>query len=458
MPDATPTPQAPETVSRRQGEAFIRRIVDGPVLVADSQVETFAANLRELAGQEDFSVLSSKVNAGEDDEEFWDSSDYMTARYRPYNVRNGVLTIPVMGSLVNRMSYQMGRYATGYEYIHRAVERGMADPNVKSIMFHIDSPGGQAAGNFELTDFISSQRGEKPMLAMVQDMALSGGYSIATAADEMVLASSGATGSVGVVVMHVDFSEMLSDFGINVTFIKAGKHKTDGNPFEALSEDAKKRIQAGVDKFYGTFVSVVAQNRGMSDDDVRKTEALVYDAEESIEVGFADRIGDFRTEIAALAATDNGARMMAEKTETQTQTQTPAEPAVDQTKIAADARNEERKRFATVQASEHYAGREALAQKFLAETDMPADQIIGFLEGAPKVEETQTPDPNAEDPKGKRNHFAERMAAEGTPNVGGVQDDDEAGDEMIDGRPKAAVSILSAYRASGGRVRDDKSA
>ena len=458
MPDATPTPQTPEMVSRRQGESFIRRIVDGPVLVADNQVETFAANLRELSGQEDFAAISASVNAGESDEEFWDTSDFMTARYRPYNVRNGVLTIPVMGSLVNRMSYQIGRYATGYEYIHRAVERGMADPNVNSIMFHIDSPGGQAAGNFELTDFIASKRGEKPMLAMVQDMALSGGFSIATAADETVLSSSGATGSVGVVVMHVDFSEMLSEFGINVTFIKAGKHKTDGNPFEALSEDAKKRIQAGVDKFYSTFVSVVAKNRGMSDDAVRKTEALVYDAEESIEVGFADRIGDYRTEIAALAATDNGARVMAEKTETKTETQAPAAPAVDQNKIAADARNEERKRFATVQASEHYAGREDLAQKFLAETDMPADQIVGFLEGAPKADKTPAPDPEAEAPGKKRDHFAERMAAEGTPNVGGVQDDDDGGDEMIDGRPKASVSILSAYRASGGRVRDNKSA
>jgi len=350
---------------------------------------------------------------------------------------------------VNRMSYQMDRYATGYEYIQRAVERGMMDPGVKSIMFHVDSPGGQAAGNFELVKFIADQRGKKPMMAMVQDYALSGGYSIATAADEIVVTSSGATGSVGVVVMHVDFSELLADFGIKVTFIKAGKHKVDGNSFEPLSEDAKARIQAGVDKFYGMFVSTVAANRSMSDDAVRKTEALVYDADESVEVGFADRIGEFRTEMAALAARENGENVMTNQTQTA--------PEVDATKIAADARDDERKRFAEVQGSEHYAGREALATKFLAETDMPASQIIGFLKDAPKAE-AKPATPETEDKGQKRNHFAERMGKEGGPQVGGVdgEEDDQGADVSADGRPKASMSILAAYRASGGRVRDQK--
>lgn len=450
MPDATP--QTPEIVSRRNGEAFVRRVIDGPVLVADTQIDAFAANLRELVNHDDFPKLAASVEA-QDDDEFWDTEDYMAQRYRPYRVKNGVLTIPVMGSLVNRMSYQMGRYATGYEYIQRAVERGMADPGVRSILFHVDSPGGQAAGNFELVAFIADQRGKKPMLAMVQDYALSGGFSIATAADEIVVTSSGATGSVGVVVMHVDFSEMLADFGIKVTFIKAGKHKVDGNSFEPLSEDAKARIQAGVDKFYGMFVSTVAGNRNMTDDAVRKTEALVYDADESVEVGFADRIGDFRTEMAALAASNNGEKIMTTKTETQ-------ETQIDATKIAADARVEERKRFATVQGSEHYAGREALAQKFLAETDMSAEQIVGFLKDAPKVEakpESKDEDGEAEAKGKKRNHFAEAMGKEDNPQVGGVDDDEaDGGDAEVtaDGTPKAAVSILSAYRASGGRTRD----
>lgn len=144
---------------------------------------------------------------------------------------------------------------------------------------------------------------------------------------------------------------------------------------------------------------------------------------------------------------------MTTKTETQ-------ETQIDATKIAADARVEERKRFATVQGSEHYAGREALAQKFLAETDMSAEQIVGFLKDAPKVEakpESKDEDGEAEAKGKKRNHFAEAMGKEDNPQVGGVDDDEaDGGDAEVtaDGTPKAAVSILSAYRASGGRTRD----
>lgn len=445
--DKTDGTVTPDILTRRNGEAFIRRVIDGPVLTSEAQAEIFAANLRELISDEDFPAMAATVMADQDDDDFWDNDDHMSSRYRPYNVKNGVLTIPVMGSLINRLSYQVGRYATGYEYIQRAVERGMADSNVESIMFHVDSPGGQAAGNFELTEYIRSQRGVKPMMSMVQDYALSGGFSLGTAADEVVVTSSGATGSVGVVVMHVDFSEMLADFGIKVTFIKAGKHKTDGNSFEALSDDAKKRIQAGVDKFYGIFVSTVAENRQMSEDAVRGTEALVYDAEESVEVGFADRIGDYRKEVAAFAAR-NGETIMATKTDDKTTTDT-----VDTSKIAADARAEERKRFATVQASEHYKGREALAGKMLADTEMSGAEIVSMLEVAPaagKVEtETNGVDGDGkEKAKGKRDHFAEAMGKEGSPNVGGVEDDGDD-DEQVD----ASVSILDAYRANGGRTR-----
>ncbi len=451
MPDATPPTQAPEIISRRNGEAFIRRVIDGPVLVDAAQVETFAANLRELVSQEDFPQVSAAVISDETDDEFWNGDDYLAQRYRPYRVKNGVLTIPVMGSLVNRLPYQMGRYATGYEYIQRAVERGIADPAVNKILFHIDSPGGQAAGNFELVDFIHSQRGVKPMMSMVADYALSGGYSIATATDELVVTSSGATGSVGVVVMHVDFSEMLSEFGIKVTFIKAGKHKVDGNAFEPLSDEAKARIQAGVDKFYGIFVGAVARNRNMSEDDVRATEALVYDAEESVEVGFADRIGAFRTEVAAFAANQTGEKEMSDKTKT-----TDGDGnEVDTNKIEADARADERKRFSTVQASEHYQGREALAHKMLAETDMTGDQIVSMLETAPKAAAETNDEEVDGDEGGKRNHFAEAMDKQGTPGISGADNDEnDDGDEMVDGRPKASVSILAAYQASGGRVRD----
>lgn len=446
---SNPEPKAdsakPETVLQSTGEAFLRRVIDGPVLTSEGQAELFAANLRELAATEDFAALTATINSDQDDDEFWSDESYMSREYRPYRVKDGVLTIPVMGSLINRFSYQMGRYATGYEYIQRAVERGMADSNVRKILFFVDSPGGQAAGNFELTNYIRAVRGQKPMMSIVRDYALSGGFSIATAAEEVVVTSSGATGSVGVVVMHVDFSEALSQSGIKVTFVKAGKHKTDGNRFEALSESAKKRMQAGVDKFYAIFVSTIAENRQMSEDAVRDTEALVYDAEESVEVGFADRIGDYRKEVAAFAAGQHGETPMTTKTEGGADQVDVAKITEDATKAAVAA---ERARFAEVQGSEHYKGRETLAGKMLETTSMTGPEIVALLEAAPAGKAPEADDDKKA--KGKRDHFAEAMGKEGGPDVGGV-DDNESGD---DPDADASSSILANYKASGGKVRE----
>lgn len=416
------------------GEAYVRSVLDGPVLVAETQVQAVVANMTDLVKHEHFLELIQRDNS--EDDEFWQIEGYR-AQYRPYNVQDGTLVIPVMGTLIHRFAYAMGNTATGYEYISKAFERGMEDPDVKSIAFHINSPGGQAAGNFELVESITARRGEKPMLAFVDDFALSGGYSIATAADEIVTTSSGRTGSVGVVVMHMDMSKMLDDIGIKVTFIKAGERKTDGNPFEPLSETAQARIQMGVDKFYGKFVSTVANNREMSDDAVRKTEADVFDAEESIEVGFSDRIGNFRTELASLGASNQRGISMTTKTET---------PAIDANQVAKDAQVAERSRFGAVMKSDHYEGREDLAQHLLASTDMDAAAIEATLAVSPKVEAAPA-EPKTEG--APRDHFAERMSQEGSPNVGS---EENLSEEELNAPENVSATLLSDYRKAGGRT------
>ena len=392
--------------------ALLGPIFDMPLLVSDDHFETFMQCLRSAVQHEDYARMAFDAARTASDDKFWDSTSYMARYYRPYQVSDGVLTIPVRGALLNRMSFQFGSYATGYPYIQRAVQRGMEDPGVRAIAFDIDSTGGAVAGNFELAGYISEQRGRKPMRAYANGLALSGGYSIATAADDLVVSPSGMTGSVGVVMSHADMSRMLDKAGVDVTLIHAGKHKVDGNQYQPLSDEARDRMQAGVDKSYDKFVDLVARNRSMSYDDVRATQALVYDAEESIEAGFADRVAEHRTDILDFSVQTSAVMErppMTEKIETKAET----EPKVDAAKIAAEARAEERGRFAAVQASEEFAGREPLANKLLATTDMSAEQIVGVLSSAERKVET----PATEAPNSGKSAFAKAMDAAGTPGV-----------------------------------------
>lgn len=235
---------------------------------------------------------------------FWFSEDDWRASYRPYSVSNGVLMIPVSGVLLNKFPWAIG-YATGYEYIFEAMKRGMDDDDVKGIALVIDSPGGMVSGNFDLVDKMFAMRGDKPIKAFANDSAYSAAYSIASAADKISVSRSGGVGSIGVVTTHVDYSAALEEAGIKVTFIYAGKHKVDGNPYAPLPDDVRTKIQARIDALYSDFVSIVARNRDMDEKAVRATEAETFMASEAIKNGLADEAGSFEDAFAAFAANVN---------------------------------------------------------------------------------------------------------------------------------------------------------
>lgn len=279
-------------------DAILANFQDNPSLVCIDQQATFNGCLNSLAKHDDFPKLMAV--AAQDD--FWFASDDWRARYRPYNVNAGILTIPVKGVLLHDFPWTFGSYATGYDYVMKAFERGMADANVKGIAFLIHSPGGDVAGCFDAVDKMHSAKGKKPIRAFAHEYAYSAAYAIASLADKIVISRTGGVGSIGVVNSHVDYSKMLENQGISVTFIQFGAHKTDGNPYQPFSEDAKVRMQARIDALGEVFVSTVARNRKMDAAKVRKTEALTFTASEAITNGLADMIGPLDDAVAAFAA------------------------------------------------------------------------------------------------------------------------------------------------------------
>lgn len=427
-------------------------------MVASESERLFAAILQELASNEEFTGLYAASAAQQDDDGFWDEEDPWVAAFRPYVVKNGVLQIPISGVLLNRFSFQFGRWATGYQYIERAFNRGMADQNVRAIALIVDSPGGEVAGNFELVEKMVGRRGEKPVKAFANDHAYSAAYSISTAADEIVMTRSGGVGSVGVVVAHVEYAEMLKDAGIKITFIYAGKHKVEGNPYEKLSEGAKGRIQARVDRIYGEFVSLVAKNRDMDEEAVRDTEALTYDASDAVEVGFADRVGAFEEEMAAFSgeADDTESELMTTKTEApaaakpedgQTITQAQHDQAVSAAK--AEGAQEQLTRINAILDSDEAKARPKAALAAALKTSMGAQEAIGFLGTLPE-EKAEAPAPAPVAPKGANTAFNAAMSSTGDTQVGTTPEPE--GENGSD--PKVvAGQILGAFASLTGKKR-----
>lgn len=348
--------------------------------------------------------------------------------FRPFTVRDGVLQIPVSGTLRGKFPFATG-YATGYEFIEQAMLRGMDEPDVKSIALMIDSPGGTSNGLFELTEAMAEMRGTKPVKAFVTTMAASAAYAIASAADEIVTSKFSEVGSIGVAMVHVSLASMLEKAGIEVNVIRSSEAKLEGNQFETLSKGAKARLQEQVDRLYAIFVETVARNRNMSEKDVRATEALVFDAQTAIDKGLADRIGTFTQDMSTQDTnTQTGDSSMANDT----QSATPAAAANTETVALSDAQLAEarsegaaqmQKRFASVQAHESFAGREKTANHLLANTDLSADQIIATLQVTDK---TVAATPAAAAAAAPGADFAKAMHDTGNPNVPGVDAPDDA--------------------------------
>lgn len=150
------------------------------------------------------------------------------------------------------------------ERIENNFDRMMADAKVGTIILRLDSPGGSSFGVPELAEKIYQSRSQKRIIAIADSIACSAAYWLGSSASEFYVIPSGLVGSVGVYIMHVDYSTMYKDMGIDFTYISAGEKKTDGSPYKPLSESAKTDLQEQVNLIYQDFLSAVAKHRKVS--------------------------------------------------------------------------------------------------------------------------------------------------------------------------------------------------
>lgn len=416
-------------------EAVLARFKDAPSLVAPEQQATFEGCLSALAKSPDLPKLMAERASSD----FWFAPDDWRSHYRPYNVKDGILTIPVKGVLLHDFPWSFGSWATGYEYIWQAFSRGMEDGSVRGIAFHCHSPGGDVAGNFDMVDKMFAMRGRKPIRAFAHEAAYSAAYSIASVADKIVVSRTGGVGSIGVVTAHWDVSKAFDEAGIKITFIHFGKHKVDGNPFEALKPEVKARIQKRIDDLGEVFVSTVARNRGMDAAEVKATEALTYSAQEAIEIGLADDVGPLDDAVAAFAAdltaTSEGDEQMSDFTQAQYDEGVSAAKAAGKAEGMKEGATAERARIAAILDSDVAKERPAAARMLAFDTDKDAESAAASLAKLPA--EAAAPSSKEDDKADKTNgqKFDAEMKKD-QPKVGA-----EGGDE--EGKPSRAARTAS---------------
>lgn len=219
--------------------------------------------------------------------------------------KGDVAVIPLKGVLRPQVSllallFGMG---SGLNRFRDNLTQAAADDDIGAIIMDVDSPGGLTDQIPETAALIRGAREKKPVIAVANTLAASAAYWLASQADEVVVTPSGEVGSIGVYMEHADISASLEAQGIKPTLISAGKYKIEGNPYEALDDDALEFMQQGVDDMYDLFVSDVARGRDASVTEVRNGygEGRVLTAKRAVSAKLADRIDTLDATISRVA-------------------------------------------------------------------------------------------------------------------------------------------------------------
>jgi signal peptide peptidase SppA len=229
-----------------------------------------------------------------------------SAKYgKPYDVINGIAVIDISGVLTKSMSFFSWLFGgSSMQQIAQTYQAAVADPQVKSVLLSIDSPGGTVDGTQELANLIYSGKNDKPVVAYSNGMIASAAYWIASAADKIYI--SGDTveiGSIGVVATHVDVSKQDEMFGEKYTEITAGTYKRIASSHSTLSPEGRQTIQDQVDHIYTIFVGEVARNRNISEEQsLDMANGKIFLGKQAIEVGLVDGVATFDRIINSLSS------------------------------------------------------------------------------------------------------------------------------------------------------------
>jgi protease-4 len=177
----------------------------------------------------------------------------------------------------------------------RALDRLGANPGVRAVVLRVDSPGGGVAPSQEIYDAVMRLRGKKPIIASLGGIAASGGYYVASACDAIVADPGTLTGSIGVVMLMGNASELLKKIGLQGVMLKAGKYKDLGSPLRDMTEEERRLLEGVLENVHGQFMAAVAKGRKMSIEEVRRlSDGRIYSGEQARDLHLVDELGGLR--------------------------------------------------------------------------------------------------------------------------------------------------------------------
>ncbi|MBI4616961.1 MAG: signal peptide peptidase SppA [Planctomycetes bacterium] len=227
---------------------------------------------------------------------------------------NKIAVLPIEGLITDTKSldFLTGETTSTVEDVRLFLRRAATDDNVKGVILRVNSPGGGVTASDlihrEIVRF--KEETKKPVVALLMDLAASGGYYVAAPCDRIVAHETTITGSIGVILSFYNLSGLGEKIGVKEVVIKSGRNKDIGSMFREMTVEEQAILQGAIDKIYERFVTVVDDGREKLDRDqvLALADGRIYTGDEAQKNGLVDRIGYFAEaveEVKGLAGIDD---------------------------------------------------------------------------------------------------------------------------------------------------------
>jgi len=210
-------------------------------------------------------------------------------------VREGVALIRIRGVISEPSGSSGFGDPAGASTIARRIRETADRNNVKAIILDINSPGGTVAAVQDIYNAINYAKNKKskPVIALMRDVAASGGYYISAACNKIIAQPGTLTGSIGVILQTSDFTGLMSKVGVQFGAIKSGKFKDMGSSFRPMTDEEKALFQDLIGDSYDQFFEAVSAGRPGIAPDVLKgyADGRVFTGRQALKIGLIDALG-----------------------------------------------------------------------------------------------------------------------------------------------------------------------
>lgn len=276
--------------SRRLSKEKIRNSIDQGPFLAKEALERGLVD--KLVYEDEFLDLVKKENKGR--LPIIAGKKYLLQTSRKAPLKPKIALIYGCGTIVSGSSlyHPLAGKFLGSETIAEAIRKARESSSIRAIIFRIDSPGGSAIASDVIWREVMLTKGKKPFIVSMSDVAGSGGYWIAMAADKIVAQPGTLTASIGVISGKFNLKGLYQKLGINKEIISRGKHAEIYIDYQNFTDEEREILIKGMNDIYHNFVSKAAKGRNLTYEHVDEiAQGRVWTGEQGKKLGLVDELG-----------------------------------------------------------------------------------------------------------------------------------------------------------------------